>query len=382
MTQQTSTPAILVLEDGRTFTGESFGAQGESFGEAVFVTGMTGYQESLTDPAAHGLIVVATAPLVGNTGWNDEDAQSDRIWAGGFVVREYARRYSNWRATGSLADAMQANQVLGITGVDTRALTRHLRDHGSMWAGISTVESDPAKLVERVREHAAARGSGLADVTTPEPYAVSAQGERRCTVALIDAGVKRAVIRMLTERGADVHVLPASATIADVTAVGADGVFFSNGPGHVEKDSSLIELAAEVLNVGLPVFGAGFGHLVLARTFGLETYPLKAGHHGSNVPVKVMQTGKVHITVHSHGCAAKMPTEAVTATPWGEVRVSHVCLNDDVVEGLELTDHNGRLAGFSVQFNPEATAGPRDSIVLFDRFINVISDFRSTEGTI
>lgn len=366
-------PALLVLEDGRVFTGEAYGAEGETFGEAVFSTGMTGYQETLTDPSYHRQVVVMTAPHVGNTGWNDEDDESARIWVSGYVVRDPARVPSNWRSRRSLDDELRRQGIVSISGIDTRALTRHLRERGAMRVGISSIETDPAALLERVRASGQMLGANLsAEVSTAEPYVVSPQGSPRFTVAAIDLGIKANTPRMMTARGIEVHVLPATASIEDVQAVSPDGLFFSNGPGDPAATTGQIALLQEALRLGIPYFGICFGNQLFGRALGLETYKLKYGHRGINQPVMDRTTGKVEVTAHNHGFAVRAPLDAPTPTPYGNVSVSHVCLNDDVVEGLELRNGDGKLIAFSVQYHPEAAAGPHDAAYLFDRFTSLM----------
>ena len=367
-------PALLVLEDGRSFRGVSFGAPGETFGEAVFATGMTGYQETLTDPSYRRQVVIATAPQVGNTGWNDEDDESRRVWVAGFVVRDLSRVRSSWRSNRSLDEVLRKQGIVGIAEVDTRALTRHLRERGAMRVGISTLEPDADKLLARVLQQPRMEGSNLvAEVTVDAPVVVSAHGERRLTVAAIDLGIKDMTPELLARRGVEVHVLPASASLADVRAVAPDGVFFSNGPGDPATADGPVGLLREVLDSGLPYFGICFGHQLFGRALGFSTYKLKYGHRGINVPVIDRATHRVEITAQNHGFAVAAPLDAPTATPWGEARVSHVCLNDDVVEGLELRDAAGRVIAFSVQYHPEAAAGPHDSAYLFDRFVDLMT---------
>ena len=374
-------PALLVLEDGRTFHGDSFGAEGETFGEAVFATGMTGYQETLTDPSYHRQVVVMTAPHVGNTGMNDDDVESSRIWVSGYVVRDPARVPSSWRATRTLDDDLREQGVVGISGIDTRALTRHLRERGAMRVGISSTESDPQRLLERVLATAEMAGAQLAtEVSTSNSYVVPAEGERRFTVAALDLGIKANTPRMMAERGIETHVLPATASIDDVLATGADGVFFSNGPGDPAATEGQIELLRDVLARGVPYFGICFGNQLFGRALGLGTYKLKYGHRGINQPVMDRTTGKVEVTAHNHGFAVDAPLDRATTTPYGDVTVSHVCLNDDVVEGLELR-RDDELRAFSVQYHPEAAAGPHDAGYLFDRFTELMSrEDRRTEG--
>src|SRR3954454_1531267 len=368
------TEALLVLEDGRTFRGESFGATGETFGEAVFSTGMSGYQETLTDPSYHRQVVVMTAPHVGNTGMNDEDPESSRIWVSGYVVRDPARVPSSWRSRRTLDDALRDQGVVGISGVDTRALTRHLRERGAMRVGISRVEQDPQALLERVLASAEMAGTELADeVTTSQAYVVPAVGEKVATVAAVDLGIKANTPRMMSERGVEVHVLPATASIDDVLAVQPDGLFFSNGPGDPAATTHQITLLQDALGRGLPYFGICFGNQLFGRALGFGTYKLKYGHRGINQPVMDRTTGKVEVTAHNHGFAVDAPLDAPTRTPYGVATVSHVCLNDDVVEGLELRTPDGALTGFSVQYHPEAAAGPHDAAYLFDRFVELMS---------
>jgi len=381
-------PALLVLEDGRTFRGDSYGAPGETFGEAVFATGMSGYQETLTDPSYHRQVVVMTAPHVGNTGMNDEDPESSRIWVAGYVVRDPARHPSSWRSRRSLDDALRDQGVVGISGIDTRALTRHLRERGAMRVGISSTETSPEALLARVRESAPMAGANLSvEVSTPEPYVVSAVGAKRLTVAAIDLGIKANTPRMLAERGIETHVLPATATLDDVLAVGEsgpDGLFFSNGPGDPAATTAQIALLRGALERGIPYFGICFGNQLFGRALGFDTYKLRYGHRGINQPVLDRTTGKVEVTAHNHGFAVRwpdgVPLDDGVRTPYGVATVSHVCLNDDVVEGLELRDDDGRLRAFSVQYHPEAAAGPHDAAYLFDRFVSLVETRRGEES--
>jgi carbamoyl-phosphate synthase small subunit len=373
-------PALLVLEDGRVFRGESFGAEGETAGEAVFATGMTGYQETLTDPSYHRQVVVMTAPHIGNTGMNDEDPESGRIWVAGYVVRDPARVPSSWRSTRTLDEELSRQGVVGISGIDTRALTRHLRERGAMRAGISTTTNDPDELLERVRSAPPMVGADLsADVTTKEPYVVPAQGERLFTVAAVDLGIKTMTPEQLARRGVEVHVLPSTCGVDDVLAVEPDGIFFSNGPGDPATAEHSVGLLQELLGRGLPYFGICFGNQLFGRALGFGTYKLKYGHRGINQPVLDRSTGKVEVTSHNHGFAVDAPLDEATSTPYGIAEVSHVCLNDDVVEGLRLLDDRGRLKAFSVQYHPEAAAGPHDAAYLFDRFLEMMQS-QTTEG--
>ncbi|MEU9270259.1 glutamine-hydrolyzing carbamoyl-phosphate synthase small subunit [Streptomyces sp. NPDC048251] len=372
----TKVPAVLVLEDGRIFRGRAYGAVGETFGEAVFSTGMTGYQETLTDPSYDRQIVVATAPQIGNTGWNDEDDESDRIWVSGYVVRDPARVPSNWRAKRSLDDELVAQNVVGISGIDTRALTRHLRESGSMRAGIFSGEAvgSQTELLARVQAQPQMKGASLYEaVTTKEAYVVPAVGEKRFTVAAIDLGIKGMTPHRMAERGIEVHVLPATASAAQVYAVDPDGVFFSNGPGDPATADGPVALMTEVLQRRTPLFGICFGNQILGRALGFGTYKLKYGHRGINQPVQDRTTGKVEVTAHNHGFAVDAPLDRVSETKFGRAEVSHVCLNDDVVEGLQLLDQ----PAFSVQYHPEAAAGPHDAAYLFDRFVSLMEGQRA-----
>ncbi len=364
-----TTPALLVLEDGRTFRGEAYGAVGETFGEAVFNTGMTGYQETLTDPSYHKQVVVMTAPQIGNTGVNDEDPESSRIWVSGFVVREPSRVHSNWRSTGSLDDELAAQGVVGISGIDTRALTRHLRERGAMRVGIFSGDV-PGDAHDRVLASPEMVGADLAhEVTTAQSYVVPAVGTKRFTIAAVDLGIKAATPRYLAQQGCEVHVLPATVTGSDVLALQPDGVFFSNGPGDPATTDGPVATAREVLAADVPLFGICFGHQVLGRALGLGTYKLRYGHRGVNQPVQELATGRVHITSHNHGFAVDAPIDGTPVdTPFGQVAVSHVDLNDDVVEGLRCVE----ARAFSVQYHPEAAPGPHDATGLFESFAQLM----------
>ena len=370
-------PALLVLEDGRTLRGEAYGALGETFGEAVFNTGMTGYQETLTDPSYHRQVVVMTAPQIGNTGVNDEDDESRRIWVSGFVVRDPSRVRSSWRSTRSLDEELAAQGVVGISGVDTRALTRHLRERGAMRVGLFSGDAvaDVDTLVERVRSSPEMVGADLAhEVTTAQPYVVPAVGERRFTVAALDLGIKAATPRYLAQQGCEVHVLPATATGEDLLALRPDGVFLSNGPGDPATTDGPVAAAQAVLAADVPLFGICFGNQVLGRALGLGTYKLRYGHRGVNQPVLERATGRVHVTSHNHGFAVDMGgrgdnrSGTPVDTPYGRAEVSHVDLNDDVVEGLRCLD----ARAFSVQYHPEAAPGPHDATGLFLQFAQLM----------
>ncbi|SCD67229.1 carbamoyl-phosphate synthase small subunit [Streptomyces sp. TverLS-915] len=368
--------AVLVLEDGRVFRGRAYGAVGETFGEAVFSTGMTGYQETLTDPSYHRQVVVMTAPHIGNTGVNDEDPESRRIWVAGYVVRDPARRPSSWRSRRTLDEELDQQGVVGIAGVDTRALTRHLRERGAMRVGIFSGETLPsdAEALERVRQAPEMKGADLsAEVATEQAYVVPAVGTKKFTVAAIDLGIKGMTPHRMAERGIEVHVLPATATAEDIYAVSPDGVFFSNGPGDPGTAEHPVALMREVLERRTPLFGICFGNQILGRALGFGTYKLKYGHRGINQPVQDRATGKVEVTAHNHGFAVDAPLDKVSETPYGRVEVSHVCLNDNVVEGLRLLDR----PAFSVQYHPEAAAGPHDAAYLFDRFTSLMEGQRA-----
>jgi carbamoyl-phosphate synthase small subunit len=360
-------PALLVLEDGSTFRGESYGAVGETFGEAVFATGMTGYQETLTDPSYHRQVVVMTAPHIGNTGVNDEDDESSRIWVAGYVVRDPSRGYSNWRAGGGLEERLDAEGVVGICDLDTRALTRHLRERGAMRVGISSMDSDD--LLERVRQTPEMAGADLVgEVTTQQPYTVAAEGGHRLTVAAIDLGIKRNTPRRMAARGITTHVLPASSTVEDIGRTNPDAVFLSNGPGDPATADHAVEVTRDLLRRRIPIFGICFGNQIVGRALGLGTYKLKYGHRGINQPVMDRATGKVEVTAHNHGFAVQAPLDGTVETDFGRAEVSHVCLNDNVVEGLRLLD----APAFSVQYHPEAAAGPHDADYLFDRLVELV----------
>ena len=374
-------PAVLVLEDGRSFRGDAYGAVGETVGEAVFSTGMSGYQETLTDPSYHRQVVVMTAPHIGNTGINDEDDESRRIWVAGYVVRDPAVRPSSWRSRRSLEDVLVEQGVVGISGIDTRALTRHLRERGAMRVGVFSGElarESQELLLERVLSAPQMSGAALAgDVTTSEAYVVPAVGKKLFTVAALDLGIKARTPEHLARRGVEVHVLPAASTFADIRATGADGVFFSNGPGDPAAAHHEIALLREVLAAGVPFFGICFGNQILGRALGFGTYKLKYGHRGINQPVLDRRTGTVEVTAQNHGFAVDVPLDGEANTAYGRVRVSHVGLNDNVVEGLECLD----IPAFSVQYHPEAAAGPHDSEYLFDRFVELMSESAAAPST-
>ncbi len=371
--------AILVLEDGKIFRGHSFGAQCDSLGEIVFATGMSGYQETLTDPSYAGQIVVQTAPHIGNTGMNRKDEESNRIWVSGYVVRDLSRVVSNHRSESSLEADLTKDNIPGISGLDTRALTLHLRDRGVMRAGIFTGEKASAPietLISEIKASQEMKGRSLsAEVSTAEPYTVAHQGAYVGNVAILDLGIKRSTIENMVARGLDVEVLPASSTFEVLAATKPDAVFYSNGPGDPETATAQVETLQQVLKAGIPFFGICFGNQLLGRALGFETYKLAFGHRGINQPVLDRRTGRVEVTAHNHGFAVRVEggAEVVSPAGFGKVRVSHICLNDDVVEGLECVD----IPAFSVQYHPEAAAGPHDANYLFDRLVEMIKTKRA-----
>ena len=414
--------ALLVLEDGTTLHGTGFGAAGEAFGEMVFNTGMTGYQETLTDPSYCRQIVAMTAPHIGNTGVNGADPESRQVWVSGYVVREPARVPSSWRADRDLDTYLRAEGVPGIAIRGTRALTRRVREQGAMRAAISTVETDPARLLDRVLASPQMIGADLACVvTTPEPYTIQPSGQARYRVVAVDLGIKASTPRNLAARGCEVLVVPAITTAEEILATSPDGVFFSNGPGDPSAATYAVDAMRGVLDVGVPVFGICLGSQILALALGLSTYKLRYGHRGVNQPVMDLATGRVYITSHNHGFAAALPGDppdtaappgdphpvalpGVSAetphaiasdvsaetrrgttwahvpprsrqpfdTPYGPAVVSHVNLNDGVVEGLRLLNR----PVFSVQYHPEAAPGPHDAADHFDHFCTLLERAR------
>jgi carbamoyl-phosphate synthase small subunit len=375
------TTALLVLEDGRVFHGDSYGKLGQTLGEVVFATGMTGYQETLTDPSYSGQIVVQTAPHIGNTGVNKRDDESSRIWVEGYVVRDPSRVVSNFRAEGSLEDELKKFGVVGISGLDTRALTRHLRSAGAMRGGIfSDFEGTPdiEELVQKVRKAPSMNGLSLSDiVSTQERYISPSVGEKFATVAIVDLGIKRSTIEHMNNRNLEVQVFPANVSLKTLLDSQPDAVFYSNGPGDPKAAEKQVEVLQGVLKAGIPFFGICFGNQLLARALGFSTYKLPFGHRGINQPVLDTQTGKVEVTAHNHGFAVDMPIKGRTQSPagFGMVSVSHISLNDDCVEGLECHD----IPAFSVQYHPEAAAGPHDSSYLFDRLVLLIEKQRAAK---
>ena len=366
--------AYLVLDDGRIFEGLSWAKEGETFGEAVFSTGMTGYQETLTDPSYHKQIVIMTAPHVGNTGVNKSDEESEKIWVSGFVVRNPSPISSNWRSEKSLEQELIDSDVVGIQGVDTRAITRHLRDRGAMKVGIfSNTTLTKEAMVVRVRKIAPMSGAFLAvDVTTKKPYVINPPKGivTKFKVAAIDLGIKAATPKAMAKLGIQVHVLPMTTTLDQIKELNVDGVFLSNGPGDPAAMVEVVELVRSILLEEIPFFGICFGHQILGRALGFETYKLPFGHRGINQPVIDLTTGKVEITAHNHGFAVSAPKDTDFKTVYGSGRVSHISLNDSVVEGLEMIS----IPAFSVQYHPESAAGPHDASYLFERFVKLMEN--------
>ena len=373
--------AVLVLEDGRVFHGNSYGAEGKTLGEVVFATGMTGYQETLTDPSYAGQIVVQTAPHIGNTGVNSRDEESGKIWVEGYVVRDPSRIVSNFRSEKSLPEELKKYGVVGISGIDTRALTRHLRAAGSMRGGVFSGEASmhPIEtLIAEVKGAQKMKGLSLTDqVTTSETYTVASEGSKVGRVAILDLGIKRSTIEHMSARGLEVVVFPSNVDAATLMSSNPDAVFYSNGPGDPEAAGEQVEVLREILNRRIPFFGICFGNQLLGRALGFDTYKLPFGHRGINQPVLDRRTGKVEVTAHNHGFAVKIDGGPEVSSPagFGRVSVSHVSLNDDCVEGLECLD----IPAFSVQYHPEAAAGPHDSNYLFDRLVELIQNNKAAK---
>ena len=363
MASNKSTPALLALEDGRTFRGRSWAAEGEVCGEMVFNTSMTGYQEVITDPSYAGQIVCMTYPLIGNYGVNESDSESSRPWVEGFVVREASRITSNWRAEESLADYLKRWKIVSIEGIDTRALVRHIRDKGAMRACLSTLDLDEASLIEKARQSPPMENRELASVvTTDKPYQFPPIGKERFHVVCIDFGVKRNSLRELAELGCRTTVVPASTSAEQVMELNPDGIFLSNGPGDPASMNKEVNEIRELLKTQRPIFGICFGHQLLGRAFGGDTFKLVFGHRGGNQPVKEVNGTGVEITSHNHGFAVRaesLPTE---------VEVTHINLNDRCVEGMR----HRTLPVISVQYHPEAAPGPHDAEHHFQRFVDLM----------
>jgi carbamoyl-phosphate synthase small subunit len=378
----TTPNAVLVLEDGSRYEGRAYGAEGTTFGEVVFATGMSGYQETLTDPSYAGQIVLMTAPHIGNTGMNDLDMESRRIWVAGYAVRDASRIVSNFRAERSLDNDLDHEGIVGIQGIDTRAVTRHIRSKGSMRAGIfsgsAAAESAEAQLTKVLEADQMAGKNLSAQVSTQEEYVVPAVGEKIGSVAILDLGVKTSTVNYIAERGFDAHVLPQTVTAEQILAMKPSALFFSNGPGDPAASDKHVELLSTVLKAGIPFFGICFGNQLLGRALGFKTYKLPFGHRGINQPVLDKATGRVEITSQNHGFAVDAPIDGVLESPsgFGRVEVSHYSLNDQVVEGLRCLDINA----FSVQYHPEAASGPHDSNYLFDRFRDMVLASATTSG--
>jgi carbamoyl-phosphate synthase small subunit len=363
--------ATLVLEDGRVFPGAAYGARGRTLGEVVFCTGMTGYQETLTDPSYHRQIVVQTAPQIGNTGWNDEDDESSKIWVSGYVVREPARTPSSWRATRTLDDELERQGVVGISEVDTRTLTRHLRERGAMRAGVFSGDALTSvdEMVAQVLLGPLMTGADLAaEVTTEKPYVVRPEGRSRFRVAALDLGIKSNTPRQMVQRGIEVHVLPSASTLDELLAVEPDGVLLSNGPGDPATMAHATELTRQLLELRIPLFGICFGNQILGRALGLGTYKMPYGHRGINIPVIECASGRVAITAQNHGFALEGEPGQVFSSPFGAAQISHHCPNDGAVEGVRALE----VPAFSVQYHPEAAAGPHDAASLFDEFVSLM----------
>lgn len=354
-----------MLEDGRAFRGTSFGADGETYGEMVFNTSMSGYQEILTDPSYAGQIVCMTYPLIGNYGVNEEDIESRRPWAEGFVVREASRTVSNWRASSSLADYLKAHNIVGIEHIDTRALVRHIRSKGAMRAVISTVDLDETSLLEKVRRSPEMQNRELASaVTVDERYEYAAASDTKYHVVCYDFGVKTNSLREFAKFGCRITVVPANTSASDVMEMKPDGIFLSNGPGDPASMRQVIEEIKSLTKTNVPIFGICLGHQLIAEAFGGETYKLKFGHRGGNQPIKDLTTGRVEITAHNHGFA--VAEEGLPA----DIEITHVNLNDHTVAGLR----HKSLPVFSVQYHPESAPGPHDSEYLFERFIGLMEN--------
>lgn len=374
------TPAVLVLEDGSRYEGRSFGARGITFGEIVFATGMSGYQETLTDPSYAGQIVLMTAPHIGNTGMNDTDMESRKNWVAGFVVRDASRIVSNFRSERSLEDDLIADSIVGIQSIDTRAVTRHIRSKGAMKAGIFSGEdalANEQEQLDMVRSIESMSGRNLSsEVSTDSTYVVKAKGKKIGSVAILDLGVKFSTVNYIAERGFDAIVVPQSISEEELFALNPSAVFYSNGPGDPSASDQHVALLQSVLRKGLPFFGICFGNQLLGRALGFTTYKLPFGHRGINQPVLDKSTGKVEITSQNHGFAVDAPVEGIldSSEGFGRVEVSHFSLNDEVVEGLRCLD----IPAFSVQYHPEAAAGPHDSNYLFDRFRDMVIETQTT----
>ena len=357
------TKAFLILEDGTTFEGYSFGAEKDTLGEAVFNTSMSGYQEILTDPSYCGQLVAMTYPMIGNYGVNDEDVESDRIQVAGFIVKEYAKVYSNHRAQKSLSQYLVDNGITAIEGVDTRKLTRHIRNRGAMRGGIFMNKEG---ALEKIKAHPSMNGQDLASVVmTKSSYTFGTHGSNKVPVAVFDFGVKTNILRLLDSHGFAVTVYPGNTPLDDAVKKGAKCVFLSNGPGDPEAVSFGVTLVQDIVKKKIPCFGICLGHQIIALGLGGKTYKLKFGHRGGNQPVKNIETGSVEITSQNHGFAVDF--ESLKGN--SDIEITHLNLNDQTVEGLS----HKKLPLFSVQYHPEANPGPHDSVYLFNRFRELVS---------
>ena len=355
--------AILALEDGKIYRGLSFGAGGERYGEVVFNTSMTGYQEILTDPSYRGQIVVMTYPLIGNYGVNEEDVESPKPFVEGFVVKEYSKIASNWRSRKTLGDYLNENAIAGIEGVDTRSLTLHIRRAGAMKAVVSTVDLDEESLIRKAKSSQGLVGYDLVrEVTAHKKYEWNQKGKYR--VVVVDCGVKLNSLRELAKNDCHVIVIPADTKSGDILALKPDGVLLSNGPGDPAALPYIVKTAEELMGK-LPIFGICLGHQILGQALGGKTYKLKFGHHGGNQPVKDLKTGKVAISVQNHGFCVDPDT-----LDKRDIEITHINLNDGTLEGMR----HKRLPVFSVQFHPEAAPGPHDAEYMFGNFVGMIKD--------
>ncbi len=361
--------ALLALEDGTVFHGKTFAGDGEVSGEVVFNTSMTGYQEVLTDPSYKGQIVTMTYPLIGNYGINSEDIESEKIQVEGFVVREYEPLPSNWRSQESLADYLNHQRIIGIEGIDTRALTRHIRLAGAMKGVISTQDLDVSSVVKKAASSHGLVGRDLIKrVTCNKQYEWPQEKEVRYKVVALDCGMKFNIARSLAKRGCHVTIMPAHSSAEEIRAIGPDGVLISNGPGDPEPITYTVD-AVKSLIPDYPIFGICLGHQLLGMAFGGKTYKLKFGHHGSNHPVKNLLTGKVEITAQNHGFCVD-----IDSIKDPEIEITHINLNDKTLEGMR----HRSLPVFSVQYHPEASPGPHDSSYLFDDFIELMEKARGS----
>ncbi|HOM27649.1 MAG TPA: glutamine-hydrolyzing carbamoyl-phosphate synthase small subunit [bacterium] len=353
----------LVIEDGTIYKGKTFGAEGERFGELIFNTSMTGYQEIIYDPSYKGQIVVMTYPLIGNYGVNSEDVESYKIHFEGFVVREKSKIYSNWRAEKSLDELFEENGIIGIEDVDTRKITEKIRDEGAMKAGIFTGERDLKEMIEKVKKSPSIVGVDLVkEVIKEKPYWWKKEGKYK--VVVIDCGVKYNILRILSRFDLKVVVYPANTPYEEIEKEKPDGILISNGPGDPEPLKYVIENVSNLVEK-YPVFGICLGHQILGQVFGGKTYKLKFGHHGANHPVKDLKTGKIYITVQNHGFCVDINT---IKDP--DIEITHINLNDHTLEGIE----HKKLPVFSVQFHPENAPGPRDAEYLFEKFYEYIKN--------